>query len=119
MFIFVVRYNNRQYRNITGMMRDALIAFTVSIMATPNVSAQAPETSDTTQALGEVVFTERAAKAPVTLLPLDVRIVGSAEIDNSAESNLLPVLQNHVQGMFVTERGIAGYGISGGAAGSV
>ena len=101
------------------MMRDALIAFTVSIMATPNVSAQAPETSDTTQALGEVVFTERAAKAPVTLLPLDVRIVGSAEIDNSAESNLLPVLQNHVPGMFVTERGIAGYGISGGAAGSV
>ncbi|MCX4259400.1 MAG: TonB-dependent receptor [Muribaculaceae bacterium] len=88
-------------------------------MATPNVSAQAPETSDTTQALGEVVFTERAAKAPVTLLPLDVRIVGSAEIDNSAESNLLPVLQNHVPGMFVTERGIAGYGISGGAAGSV
>ncbi len=101
------------------MMRDALIAFTVSIMATPNVSAQAPEMSDMTQALGEVVFTERAAKAPVTLLPLDVRIVGSAEIDKSAESNLLPVLQNHVPGMFVTERGIAGYGISGGAAGSV
>lgn len=75
--------------------------------------------SDTTRVLDEVVVVESAAKAPVPLLPLDVRIVGSDVIDNSAESNLLPVLENRIPGMFVTERGMAGFGVSGGAAGSV
>lgn len=75
--------------------------------------------NDTTTVLDEVVVVESAAKAPVPLLPLDVRIVGSSTIDNSTETNLLPVLQNRIPGMFVTERGLAGYGVSGGAAGSV
>ncbi|MDE6813673.1 MAG: TonB-dependent receptor plug domain-containing protein [Duncaniella sp.] len=74
---------------------------------------------DTTNILGEVVVLETAAKAPVQLLPLDVRIVGSKTIDRSTETNLLPILRNRIPGMFVTERGLAGYGISGGAAGSV
>lgn len=80
-----------------------------------------PETApaDSAKTLREVMVVEQAAKAPVTLLPLDVTVVDSKTIDKSAESNLLPVLQNRVPGMFVTERGLAGYGVSGGAAGSV
>lgn len=58
-------------------------------------------------------------KAPVELLPLSVSIIGSDLIEESAETNILPVLANHVPGLFVTERGIMGYGVSGGAAGSV
>ena len=81
--------------------------------------AHAAEKVDTTRVLGEVVVMEKSAKAPVPLLPLDVRIVNSATIDKSTESNLLPVLQNRIPGMFVTERGMAGYAVSGDAAGSV
>ena len=81
--------------------------------------AAASENTDTTRVLDEVLVVEQAAKAPIPLLPLDVKIIGSATIDNSAETNLLPVLQNHVPGMFVTERGLAGYGVSGGSAGAV
>lgn len=69
--------------------------------------------------LDEVVVVETAAKAPIPLLPLDVRIIGESTIESSAETNLLPVLQNRVPGMFVTERGMGGYGVSNGAAGSV
>ena len=84
-------------------------------------AAAAAETAlpDTAKVLDEVVVIETAAKAPIPLLPLDVRIVGSKTIDESAETTLLPVLQTRVPGMFVTERGLAGYGVSGGAAGSV
>lgn len=74
---------------------------------------------DTARVLDEVVVIERAAKAPVPLLPLDVKIIGQETIENSTESNLLPILENRVPGMFVTERGLGGYGVSGGAAGSV
>lgn len=93
----------------------------LSLLLTGSASAIAAQTTDadTTRTLTEVIVTEYAAKAPVPLLPLDVRSIGSSTIDNSTESNLLPVLQNHIPGLFVTERGLAGYGVSGGAAGAV
>ena len=59
------------------------------------------------------------AKTRVELLPLDVNIVTAAEINRSAESSVLPVLMDRIPGLFVTERGFAGYGVSGGAAGTV
>lgn len=58
-------------------------------------------------------------KTDVKLTPLDVTVVDAAEIRNSTESSLLPVLMHKVPGMFVSERGFAGYGVSGGAAGTV
>lgn len=97
------------------LMITVVLALTSSLSA----GAAASAVADTARVLGEVVVMESAAKAPVPLLPLDVRIVGSATIENSTETNLLPVLQNRIPGMFVTERGVAGYGVSGGAAGSV
>lgn len=83
------------------------------------LSAQAAELTDTIDLTGEVLVIESAVKAPVALLPLDVNIIDSRAIDNSTESNLLPVLQNRVPGLFTTERGIGGYGVSGGSAGAV
>ncbi len=94
-----------------------MCAMTAAAYAVPVESASV--FADTANVLGEIVVVEKAAKAPVTLLPLDVRIVGSDIIDNSTETNLLPILQNRIPGMFVTQRGLAGYGVSGGAAGSV
>ena len=91
----------------------------MSLLTAMSAAANASEATDTTRVLDEVVVVEKAAKAPVPLLPLDVRIVGRETIDRSTESNLLPVLQNRIPGMFVTERGLAGFGVSGGAAGSV
>lgn len=58
-------------------------------------------------------------KSDVALTPLDVTIVGASEINKSTESSLLPVLMTQVPGLFVSERGFEGYGVSGGAAGSV
>ena len=104
-------------RIITDM--KAIISATGFILSTLTGFAATTAINDTTRVLDEVVVVERAAKAPVPLLPLDVKIVGSATIDNSTETNLLPVLQNRIPGMFVTERGLAGYGVSGGGAGAV
>ncbi len=91
----------------------------VALPAAVFVYASTTEPADTANVLGEVVVIEKAAKAPVPLLPLDVKVIGSQIIENSTESNLLPVLQNYIPGMFVTERGLGGYGVSGGSAGSV
>lgn len=58
-------------------------------------------------------------KAPVELLPLSVSVVTSQQLEESAETSILPVLANQVPGFFVSERGISGFGVSGGAAGTV
>lgn len=95
------------------------VILSAALMLASSVSASVIEKNDTTNVLGEVVVLETSAKAPVALLPLDVKVIGADIIDNSTETNLLPVLQNRIPGMFVTERGLAGYGVSGGAAGMV
>ena len=100
-------------------MKKIIIILVVSVIFATSGYSQTIADADSIRILGEVLVTESAAKAPIQLLPLDVKIIGSEEIDNSKKSNLLPLLQNHIPGMFVTERGIAGYGVSGGAAGTV
>ena len=83
----------------------------------PATAFAQPQAADTVS-LKEVQVIE-TAKAPVVLLPLDVKVVGEQTIQKSAQTNLLPVIRNHIPGMFVTERGMSGYGVSGGAAGTV
>lgn len=58
-------------------------------------------------------------KTTPQLTPLDVTVVSQEAIERSGESSLLPVLVSKVAGLFVTERGFAGYGVSGGSAGTV
>lgn len=71
-----------------------------------------------TMSLGEVVVTAPLKTNP-DLIPLNVTHVTAAQIEESGESSLLPVLVSKVAGLFVTERGFAGYGVSGGSAGTV
>lgn len=95
------------------------VSVILSSIIAVSASAAIESAPDTTRVLDEVIVVEKSAKAPVPLLPLDVKIVGQDILEKSAEPNILPVLQNHIPGMFVTERGLAGYGVSGGSAGAV
>lgn len=52
-------------------------------------------------------------------IPITTSLVTRREIDESGESALLPVLTGRVPGLFVTERGITGFGVSAGSAGTV
>ncbi len=96
-----------------------LVYFPAVLAVSTAWAAGAVEHADTARVLDEVVVTENVAKAPVALLPLDVKIVTSQTLESSGETNVLPVLQHRIPGMFVTERGIAGYSVSGGSAGNV
>lgn len=48
-----------------------------------------------------------------------VSVVGRTQIEHSLQPSLLPVLTEQVPGLFVTSRGVMGYGVSNGAAGSI
>ncbi|MBD5200873.1 MAG: TonB-dependent receptor [Bacteroidales bacterium] len=84
----------------------------------PSFSLMATEAPRDTVALREVMVTAPLKSDP-ELLPLNVTQVSEQEIENSGETSLLPILVSKVPGLFVTERGFAGYGVSGGSAGTV
>lgn len=70
-------------------------------------------------ALDEVVVTGTRNETDVRHLSQTVSVVNRQTIENSMQPSLLPVLSEQVPGLFVTERGVMGYGVSGGAAGGI
>ncbi|MCR5842123.1 MAG: TonB-dependent receptor [Bacteroidales bacterium] len=52
-------------------------------------------------------------------LPAPISVINRAAIERSDESALMPSLMEQVPGLFVTSRGVTGYGVSSGAAGAI
>lgn len=99
------------------MVTKSLILAATLAASTPAGAETVVNAGDTVR-LGELVV-EGVAKTDVKLLPLNVTEIGRHDIDRTTSSTLLPTLARHVPGLFVTERGVSGYGVSGGSAGAV
>jgi iron complex outermembrane receptor protein len=69
--------------------------------------------------LNEVVITGSRVPVPRDVIPVPISVVHRSTIEQSEETSLLPVLMQQVPGLFATSRGMAGYGVSGGAAGGI
>ncbi|HCC53099.1 MAG TPA: TonB-dependent receptor, partial [Porphyromonadaceae bacterium] len=69
--------------------------------------------------LDEVVITGSRVPVPRDVIPVPISVVHRSTIEQSEETALLPVLMQQVPGLYVTSRGMAGYGVSGGAAGGI
>lgn len=69
--------------------------------------------------IDEVVVTGTRNETDVRHLSQTVSIVNRSKIDRVMQPSLLPVLTEQIPGLFVTSRGVMGYGVSGGAAGSI
>ena len=79
-------------------------------------AAHATEIPDTLQ---EVVITGTRAATDVRQLSQTVNVIDRAAIEETNRASLLPLLTEQVPGLFITQRGYAGYGVSGGAAGNI
>jgi iron complex outermembrane receptor protein len=100
---------NLAFRNhlIAAMLFTALSAY-----------AQERSMQDTTL-IDEVVVTGTKTQVSRNNVPLTVSVVTGKQVEESSESALLPVLSEQVPGVFVTERGITGFGVATGAAGGI
>lgn len=78
-----------------------------------------PERPDSSIYLQGVVVSANKIQVNRNSVPLSVSVIGREAIESSSESALLPVLSEKVPGLFVTEKGITGFGISEGSAGMV
>lgn len=67
----------------------------------------------------ETIITGSRIEIARHTVPITVQSISREEIEQTEEYNVLPILSNRVPGLFVTERGVAGFGVSSGAAGMI
>ena len=67
----------------------------------------------------EVTVTAALTATDLRTAPMNVRIIDRRSIENRLDPSLLPVIVEQTAGLFVTSRGVMGYGVSGGGAGSM
>lgn len=100
------------------MRKNVLLAFGLMLM--PSAFAANPvEEPDSLINLKGVVISANKIQVNRSSVPLTISVIDQEAIQASSESALLPVLSERVPGLFVTEKGITGFGVSEGAAGTI
>lgn len=74
---------------------------------------------DTVIQLNQVVVSATKIQVNRNSVPLSISVINREQIEASSESALLPVLSHRIPGLFVTQKGITGFGVSSGSAGTV
>lgn len=99
--------------------------FAISLLAggmlySPFAAAQI-ETGNASKdrSLDEVVVTGTRNETDAAQLSATVSVIDRKQIEQANTPSLLPILTEQVPGLFVSSRGIMGYGVSGGAAGEI
>jgi len=98
-----------------GLLIIVFLLISYYVLAIPSVQ----DTVIKRQVLGEVVITGNRTLVNRNNVPMNISVINREEIENSSESALLPVLSERVPGLFVSERGITGFGVASGAAGGI
>lgn len=69
--------------------------------------------------LDEVVVTGTRSEINPRHLPMSVSTIGTEQIAGRMEPSLLPLMTEEVPGLFITGRGIMGYGVAAGSSGAM
>ena len=99
------------------MKKQILLLYSLLTVTSAFASDVVP--TDSLINLNGVVVTANKVQVNRGSVPLSISVIEREEIEASSESALLPVLSERVPGLFVTEKGITGFGVSEGAAGTV
>ena len=112
-------------RNTIDMKKSILTLTVAAIACLPALAQQTAAGNKDTLTVSrhydieQVVVTGTRNATDIRHLPLTVSVVGRQQIEQSLQPSLLPILTEQVPGLFVTSRGIMGYGVSDGAAGGI
>ena len=82
------------------------------------VYAQTPD-EEPSRTIDEVVVTGTRNETDIRHLPMTITTVNHKKLTESHRTSILPTLTEQVPSLFVTSRGVMGYGVSGGAAGGI
>jgi len=100
------------------LILSALLAFSTLAFLPDDGGAVEADTSIVYR-MDPVIITGTRIEVNRLNMPLSVSVVPELDIQESGESALLPVISERVPGVFVTERGVTGFGVSDGSAGKI
>lgn len=107
------------------MYRITLLLYCILLSAFPLAAGDsypgdepAEELNDTVR-LDEVIVTGTMPKVNLRNLPMSISVISGRQIEERIEPSLLPLLTEEVPGLFITQRGVMGYGVANGAAGGM
>lgn len=93
----------------------SLISLVFFLLSLSPICAQ----EENKDSLNEVVVTGIRQETDVRHLSMNVSVIDRKDIELEHSASVLPLLSEHVPGLFVTSRGMMGYGVSGGSAGNI
>lgn len=101
-------------------MRIVLLLVSIGLFCTESFSQSSDslKTPDTAF-LNEVVVTGSKIETDKRKIPFSISQINRQQIEHTGETNLLPVLNNYVPGIFVTQRNILGFGVANGGSGGI
>lgn len=88
-----------------------------AILSAPVVSGA--EKADSARVLGELVVTGTNNEVPQKLLPYTVSVVNSRQLEATGQTQVLSGISGMVPSLFVSQRGIFGFGVSNGGSGHI
>lgn len=101
------------------MIRRLFIVCCVILPFAVSMRAEEADSLSVNRSLEELVVTGTRNETDVRHLSQTVSVIDRKEIEQGLQPSLLPVLTEQVPGLFVTSRGVMGYGVSDGAAGGI
>lgn len=99
--------------NRSAALAGLLLGTAGTVRAADSLALHPPRPIDT------VVVTGSRQSVDPRLLPMTVSVVDRRQIETDGRPSLLPTLAEQIPGLFVTGRGVMGYGVSTGAAGGM
>ncbi|MBR1575328.1 MAG: TonB-dependent receptor [Bacteroidales bacterium] len=101
------------------MKRIFLISSGLALCSALLAATHGPDPADRGDTLRTSVVTGTRVSMLRDQVPAPISVVGRQTLGQSDENVLMPSLMEQVPGLFVTSRGVTGYGVSGGAAGAI
>lgn len=100
-------------------MKKNMLVVSVIFTIAGITSLSAQETADSVLRLNEVVVTGTNSPLQKNLLPYTVSVVGHDRLESTGETQVLSAISGMVPSLFVSERGIFGFGVSNGGSGHI
>ena len=100
------------------MKKYSLILTILFHFIAASAQEKTPSVKDTIN-IKEVIVTGTLTKINRSMTPLAVSVLDRKQIAEGNESAILPMLNGRVPGLYVTERGVTGFGVAAGSAGQI
>ena len=100
-----------------AMLLSALLCGTTLSLNAQSIQSDSTHVDD--HHIQEIVVTGMRSHSDIRHIPMSVSVVKRDKIEQNHQNSLLPTLTQQVPSLFITSRGVMGYGVSTGAAGGM